>query len=210
VIESLPHHGAATRLVLVRHAEPDGSARGRVCGRTDVPLGAAGRRQADALGVALAAPPFAAVYASPLARAFETARPIAAAHRLDPVRCDDLRELDFGEADGLRFGEIEARYPNLVRAWAKTPGSVRFPGGESLTDLRARVLPAVETIRGRHPGAAVGIVAHAGVLRVVLGDALGLPDDGFFRLDQSHGGVSVVDWLDGTPLVRVVNAAAGL
>jgi len=183
VIESLPHHGAATRLVLVRHAEPDGSARGRVCGRTDVPLGAAGRRQADALGVALAAPPFAAVYASPLARAFETARPIAAAHRLDP---------------------------NVVHAWAKTPGSVRFPGGESLTDLRARVLPAVETIRGRHPGAAVGIVAHAGVLRVVLGDALGLPDDGFFRLDQSHGGVSVVDWLDGTPLVRVVNAAAGL
>jgi len=210
VIGNLPPHGAATRLVLVRHAEPDGPALGRVCGRTDVPLGAAGRRRADALGVALAASPLAAVYASPLARALETARPIAAAQGLEPVTCDDLRELDFGDVDGLRFEEVETRYPELARAWTETPASVRFPGGESLADLRARVLPAVAAIRARHRAAAVAIVAHAGVLRVVLADALGLPDDAFFRLDQAHGGVSVVDWLADTPVVRVVNAAAGL
>jgi broad specificity phosphatase PhoE len=210
VIGGLPDLGGATRLVLVRHAEPDEPELGRVCGHTDVLLGPAGRRRAAALARALAAVPLAAVYASPLARALETARPVAAAHGLEPVVRPELRELDFGEVDGLRFEEIEAGFPKLVRAWADAPESVRFPGGESLADLRARALPAALAIRDAHPGGSAVVVAHAGVIRVVLADALGLPDGALFRLDQAHGGVSVVDWLDGTPLVRVVNASLGL
>jgi broad specificity phosphatase PhoE len=207
----LPQQGAATRLVLVRHAEPDGAALGRVCGaRTDVPLGPAGRAHADRLATALSAEPLAAVYASPLTRALETALPLAHAHGLEPVLAEDLRELDFGEVDGLRFEEIETGHPELFRAWMDAPETVRFPGGESLDDLRARVLPAVARIRSRHGGEAAAVVAHAGVLRVVLADALGLTDGALFRLDQVHGGVSVVDWLGETPVVRVVNAAAGL
>ena len=207
----LPQQGAATRLVLVRHAEPDGAALGRVCGaRTDVPLGAAGRAHADRLAAALAADPLAAVYTSPLARARETAAPLARAHGLEATVVEDLRELDFGEVDGLRFEDVESGYPELFRAWMDTPQTVRFPGGESLTELRARALPTVADIRARHAREAVVLVAHAGVLRVVLADALGLTDGALFRLDQAHGGVSVVDWLGDTPVVRVVNAAAGL
>ncbi len=113
--------------------------------------------------------------------------------------------------DGLRFEEIEAGSSRSSSApgWMR-PSTVRFPGGESLADLRARVLPAVAGIRARHGGEAVAVVAHAGVLSVVLADALGLTDGALFRLDQAHGGVSVVDWLGETPVVRVVNAAAGL
>ena len=207
----LPQQGGATRLVLVRHAEPDGAALGRVCGaRTDVALGPEGRAHADRIAAMLSHQPLTAVYASPLTRALETARPLAHAHGLDPKVVDDLREFDFGEVDGLRFEEIEAGHPELVRAWTDAPETVRFPGGESLADLRARVLPTIAEIRARHDGEAVAVVAHAGVLRVVLGDALGLTDGALFRLDQAHGGVSVVDWLGGVPVVRVVNAAAGL
>jgi broad specificity phosphatase PhoE len=86
------------------------------------------------------------------------------------------------------------------------PARVRFPGGEGLPDLRARVVPALAEIRARHEGHAVAVVAHGGVIRVVLADALGLEDGALFRLDQAEGGVSVVDWLDGVPLVRVANA----
>ena len=207
----LPQQGGGTRLVLVRHAEPDGAALGRVCGsRTDVALGPAGRAHADRIATALSDEPFAAVYSSPLVRALETARPLARAHGLEPTVADDLRELDFGEVDGLRFETIEADHAELARAWTEEPETVRFPGGESLADLRARVLPVVAEIRARHAGNAVAVVAHAGVLRVVLADALGLTDGALFRLDQAHGGVSVVDWLGETPVVRVVNAAAGL
>jgi broad specificity phosphatase PhoE len=86
------------------------------------------------------------------------------------------------------------------------PARVCFPGGEGLSDLRVRVLPALEQIRARHEREAVAVVAHGGVIRVVLAEALGLGDGALFRLDQAEGGVSVVDWLEGVPLVRVANA----
>jgi broad specificity phosphatase PhoE len=202
----LAERGTATRLLLIRHTEPDAAALGRCCGRLDVQLGDAGRQHARALAAALSEPALAAVYASPLARALETARPVAAEHGLEPVACDALRELDFGDVDGLRFEEIAAGWPDVFRAWTETPETVCFPGGESLSALRARVLPAVAAHRARHEGEAIAVVAHAGVLRLVLAEALGLADGALFRLDQAYGGVSVVDWISGTPVVRLVNA----
>ena len=203
---ALPDPGEATRVVLVRHAETEEAARGRCYGRLDVALSPRGHRQAQALTAALADFGLAAVYASPLARALDTARPIAAAQSLDTVVVAALRELDFGEVEGLRYEQIEAERPELFRAWMDDPAGVRFPGGESLADLRARVLPAAAEIRARHEREAVAVVGHGGVIRVVLAEALGLADGALFRLDQTEGGVSVVDWLQGVPLVRSANA----
>jgi alpha-ribazole phosphatase len=202
----LPAQAGATRLVLVRHAEADEAMRGRCYGRLDVGLSSEGRRQARELGAALRDIPFAAVYSSPLARALDTAAAIAACHDLEPMASEGLREIDFGELEGLLYEEIEVQRPELFREWMETPGSVRFPGGEALADLRARVLPAVVAIRERHEGEAVALVAHGGVIRVVLADALGLADAALFRLGQAPGGLSVVDWVDGAPVVAVVNA----
>lgn len=203
---ALPERGEATRIVLVRHAETEESARGRCYGRLDVRLSQRGLQQAEALAASLAGLGLAAVYASPLARALDTARPIAAAHGLEPSVLDALAELDFGEVEGLRVDEMEAERPELFRAWMDDTAQVRFPGGEGLADLRGRVLPALVEIRARHERQAVAVVAHGGVIRVVLADALGLGDGALFRLDQAEGGVSVVDWLDGVPLLRVANA----
>jgi broad specificity phosphatase PhoE len=194
------------RLLLVRHAETDAAMRGRCYGRLDAGLSAEGRRQARELGAALRSVPLAAVYSSPLVRALDTAAPIGAPHGLAPVPETGLREIDFGELEGLRYEEIEARHPEVFREWMETPESVRFPGGEALADLRARVGPTVDQIRGRHEDETVALVAHGGVIRIVLADALGLVDTALFRLGQAFGGLSVVDWVDGTPVVAVVNA----
>jgi alpha-ribazole phosphatase len=203
---ALPERGEATRVVLVRHAETDESARGRCYGRLDVRLSPRGHRQAQALARGLADHPLAAVYASPLSRALNTARPIAAEQGLEPLVVDALRELDFGEVEGLSYDEIAAERPDLYRAWMEEPAGVRFPGGEALADLCARVLPVLAQLRARHEREAVAVVAHGGVIRVGLAEALGLADTALFRLDQAAGGVSVIDWLDGVPIVRVVNA----
>ena len=69
------------------------------------------------------------------------------------------------------------------------------------------MLTEVGGIRARHAGEAVAVVAHGGVVRVVLADVLDLPDAAFFRLDQPYGALSVVDWVDGAPVVRVAGAA---
>ena len=202
----LPNRGEATRLLLVRHEETDESTRGRCYGHLDVPLSAAGRQRAEELGTVLSELPLTAVYSSPLIRSLGTAAAIAAPQGLDVLAEERLREIDFGELEGLTYDEVRAERPELYHAWMETPTRVRFPGGEAFTDLRRRVLAAAAEIRSRHDGEAVAIVAHGGVVRVVLADALELADEAIFRLAQSHGGVSVVDWLEEAPVVRLVNA----
>jgi molybdenum cofactor synthesis domain-containing protein len=201
----LPPQGEATRLLLVRHGDTDVSMRGRCFGRLDVGLSGEGRRQASELRTSLRAVPLAAVGSSPLVRALDTAEAIARPHGLRPLALDALREIDFGELEGLTYDEIRAERPDLYREWMESPATVRFPGGESFADLRARVLPAVSEIVERHRGEVVAVVAHGGVVRVVLADALGLADGAAFRLGLACGGLSVVDWWEGAAVVQAVN-----
>jgi alpha-ribazole phosphatase/probable phosphoglycerate mutase len=195
-----------TRLLLIRHAQPDEDARGRCYGKLDIGLSAPGQRRAQLLARTLDRIPLAAVYSSPSTRALKTAAPIAAAHQLMPSVDDALREIDFGELEGRSYDEIQAVYPDLYRSWMETPTRVQFPGGESYKQLRRRAIVALEAIRARHRGELAAIVSHGGILRAMLADCLRMPDEAIFRIDQSYGALSIVDWIDGSPLVRVINA----
>jgi alpha-ribazole phosphatase len=191
-----------TRLLLLRHAEPADDARGRCYGTLDVGLSERGRRRAQELAGRLEAP--AAVYSSPRVRALETAE---LAFGVRPIADERLRELDFGEFEGRTYDEIERSQPELYRRWMETPTQVEFPRGESYALLRRRVLDSLAEILARHPAETVAIVAHGGVVRAILAEALAMPDEAIFRLDQPYCAVSVVDWLDGTPVVRSLNAS---
>jgi alpha-ribazole phosphatase len=195
-----------TRLLLIRHAQPSEEARGRCYGRLDIGLSTRGQRRAQLLARTLDRIPLAAVYSSPSSRALETARPLAATHGLAPAVEDALREIDFGELEGRTYDEIRADRPELYHSWMEAPTRVEFPGGESYTQLRARAIRARDTIRTRHDGQLAAIVSHGGILRAMLADCLRMPDEAVFRLDQSYGALSIIDWLEGNPRVRVVNA----
>jgi alpha-ribazole phosphatase len=188
-----------SRLILVRHCEPQEDARGLCYGRLDIGLSDAGREHAERLAATLKRREWDAVYSSPRLRARET----AVAVNRDVVIDDGLREIDFGELEGRSYDEIAATDPELYRAWMERPTTVSFPGGESFADLKVRALEALERIRAAHEAAVV--VTHGGVLRAGLAAWLGMPDEAIFRLDQRYGGVTIVDWLDGVPLVRLMN-----
>jgi alpha-ribazole phosphatase/probable phosphoglycerate mutase len=192
-----------SRLVLVRHAAPEEDARGRCYGALDVGLSAQGRADAARLAGALDGTPYDAVVASPRSRALETAEPLASARGLAVEVDDGLREIDFGAFEGRTYEEIEEAEPEIFAAWMTAPTTVRFPGGESYADLRVRAARALESIRTAHESAVV--VTHGGVIRAGLAAWLELPDHAIFRIEQSYCGVTIVDWLDGTPIVRVVN-----
>src|SRR5262249_3308500 len=134
------------RLLLVRHAEPAEEARGRCYGSLDVGLSGRGQDQARDLSRALASLALDAVYASPRRRAVETAAALRPGLSVD----ERLRELDFGELEGRTYDETAAARPDFYRRWMETPTEVRFPGGESFADLRARALDAVADLRTRH------------------------------------------------------------
>jgi broad specificity phosphatase PhoE len=175
------------RLVLCRHA---------AAGDTD---GAAG------LAATLAQLELAAVYTSPLERAAKTARVVAARHGLDPVVREGLREIELGDVDGLQFEDYPAE---LRAALLEAPATVRFPGGESYEQVRARVVAAIDELVAQHGDETVVVVSHAGAIRAALATWLSVAAEASFRIDQSFAAVNVVDWLDGAPFVRLVNARA--
>ena len=185
-----------SRLVLVRHCEPEEDSRGRCYGSLDVGLSDAGKRHARELAPRLENG--GALWTSPRLRARQTAAPFVAASRVD----DDLRELDFGELEGRTYDEIAASEPELYRTWMETPTRVHFPGGESWADLKIRVLRSLDRIELE--GDAV-IVTHGGVIRAALSEWLSIPDEAIFRIDLGYGGITVAERVAGMPIVRMVN-----
>jgi broad specificity phosphatase PhoE len=148
-----------TELYLVRHGETEWNAARRIQGRTDIPLNDTGREQARQAAELLARRRWQGVYTSPLGRAHETARIIADRLGLAGVTdIDALVERDYGEAEGMGFDEIEALYPEGVRA----------PGQETREEVAARVVPALLELAERHPGERLVIVSHGGAIRAVL------------------------------------------
>jgi probable phosphoglycerate mutase len=196
---------SAARLILVRHAEPDAAMRDRVFGRLDVPLSPEGRARAERVAETLAAEPIAAVYSSPLRRAAETAAPLARSLGLEPVVVDDLREIDFGELEGLTVAEIGERYPAQL-GWMVAPSHAAFPGGESVAAVRERATRAARELAARHAGETAAVFSHSVAIRTIVADVLESAPDALFRFELAHGGISVVEWHDGVPYVRVVNA----
>ena len=193
------------RLVLVRHAEAETSARGRCYGTLDVGLSETGRAQCGALARALAGERPEAVVSSPRIRALETARAIAERHGVE-VRVDDgLRELDFGELEGRTYDEIAATLPELYAAWMTQPTRVRFPGGESYEELEKRSVAVVDSLLDAYGERTVVAVTHGGVIRAVLSDVLAIPDHLIFRIAVEPASTSIVEWVGGEPVVRVVN-----
>jgi broad specificity phosphatase PhoE len=194
------------RLIFVRHAEPHEGMRNRVVGRTDVELSADGVAHAETIAVRLATEPIAAVYSSPLRRAVATAAPLAHMLGFELIPVDDLREIDFGELEELTVDEATERYP-VESKWMIAPAGASFPGGESIASLRERAVGAAHRIAARHEGETVAVFSHAVVIRTIVADALSMPPDAMFRLDQSYCGITILEWFDGQPFVRMVNAA---
>lgn len=143
-----------TRILLVRHGETDWNTTGRVQGRTDLPLNARGREQAREAAQALAGRGVSRVVSSPLLRATQTAEIIATALGLGDVETDDgLVEQAFGLAEGLRWEDATARYPEGV------------PGLEGRPSVVARAAEALA--RWAKPGSTIAVVTHRGVINAL-------------------------------------------
>lgn len=189
---------AATRIYVIRHGETDWNRRGVLQGTADVPLNATGIAQAARLADALRAVPLDAAYTSPLARARATAAAVCATQVragrvVVPAVLDDLREIGYGRWQGLDVAACEVDDPALRRLWADDPWAVRFPGGESLVDVEARVRRVLATLRARHPGQAVLVSGHGHLNRVLLLVAHGWPRERFWGVEQPNAGCVVVE-----------------
>jgi alpha-ribazole phosphatase len=193
-----------TRLVLVRHGEPEDWVRGRCYGQLDPGLSARGREQIEWTKHWLAGLSSAAIYASPQRRALDTVALVA--RRGDRVIVDArLREMNFGKFEGMTYDDIAEQFAETYQEWMLRPTEVCFPHGETFSEMTDRVRAALEDVRRMHAGQVVTIVSHGGVNRIALADALGLPLEHMFRLQQDYGCINIIDYAGDTPLVRLAN-----
>jgi alpha-ribazole phosphatase len=192
-----------SRLWLIRHGEPAEHARQRCYGDLDIGLSDKGRMQMAQAVASLQEESIAAVYSSPRSRALESARMLAKGCPLIPV--DDFCEINFGDFEGRTYDEIARSYPELFRQWMTTPTQVRFPNGESFSEMRARVLAAFHELRRAHEGQTIAIVSHGGVNRAILSWALRMPDEALFRIAQDYAAQNLLRFVEDVPVVELIN-----
>jgi probable phosphoglycerate mutase len=161
-----------TTILLARHGETDWNRENRFQGHADPPLNETGRAQAAQLAAVLAAEPLAAVYSSPLRRAFETAQILAAPHGLEPVPVDALREVDVGSWEGLTRAEIEERFPEQFARWRDYEAG--WDDGESYEEMSRRVIAGLLELAAAHEGERILAVSHGGPVRAAYALADGI------------------------------------
>jgi len=193
------------RLLLIRHGEV--TMVGRPYGQLDVPLSEEGREQSRTLVERLRPYRIDAVYSSDLARARWAAELIAADRGLRVEVRRELRERRFGDWQGKTWDEIKAAWPDLFERYRNDFLSVAAPGGgETYLQVRDRVMPLVGEMVGDGEGRQVAAVAHAGLMRVILAEALGMPLANLFRIWLDPASLSIVEYHpNGRQVVRLIN-----
>jgi len=200
-----------TRIILVRHGQTAwnvgaSSAEGeRFRGRIDLPLNEKGYAQAQALAGRLADEPIAAIYASPLQRAMETARPTARRLGLSVQPLGGIIDINYGEWQEHSHSEVSRLYPALYRQWLREPHLVRPPGGESLEEVRDRAMAALYHVIARHQDQTALVVAHQVVNKVLVCAMLGLDDSYFWRIRQDNGCLNIFDYQEGVFTAVLIN-----
>lgn len=202
-----------TRVIAVRHGETAWNVETRIQGQLDIALNDTGLWQAAQLGRALEEEPISAIYASDLARAWQTAQAIAAPRGLPLAADTGLRERAFGHFEGRTFADIDATLPEQARLWrTRDPHFAPEGGGESLVDFRERVTATARRLAALHPGELVVLVAHGGVMDVLYRAATrqelqaprtwALGNAAINRLLWTPEGFSLVGWADVSHLDR--------
>ncbi len=182
------------RVILIRHGDTELNARGVYRGRSDVALSTTGRAQSRAVGRALRGITLDGIYASPLARAQQTARIIAACRRrTDVVGASEFIDMDFGRWEGLTVAQVKKRFPREFQAWVSQPRKARIPGGETLDMVRKRALAGLDRLHKDHPEGTIVIVSHGVVNKLTLCSVLGLTSAGFWSVKQDTGAISVFE-----------------
>ncbi len=177
-------------IILVRHGETEYNASETFRGRADVPLNDTGLRQAQLLGEYLASEKIDVVYSSPLQRAVKTAEAIAAPHKLTVKIVASLDDIDCGQWQGLTLSEVKEKYSEVYQDWLDTPEQVKIPGGESLEDVKRRVLPFVQDAITRCGQGKIVLVSHRAVNKVLICALLRLDNSSFWSFKMDTGAIT--------------------
>ena len=194
-----------TKIIFVRHGQTLWNLEMKYQGHTDIALSELGIEQAKRVSKRLMSEEFSAVYSSDLVRAFETANIIAAPKKIKVNTDCDLREICFGDWEGLTYAEINEKWPNALNQFLSDTTKITIPNGESFETLKQRSDVAINKILEKHKKETVVVVAHGATIRAMICSALNLPLDYVWRIRQDNTAVNMVEYHKNNNIVTLLN-----
>ena len=197
-------------LLIVRHAETEWNAVGRIQGHTDIGLSEKGAEQARSLGSRLAGLSIDAAYSSDLKRTSETAKIALGGRDIVLNETPMLREYHKGAFEGLTLPEIKAQFPEEYPRYLEKNLDYAPKGGESTREVSARMAQIIGQIKADHLNETVLLVSHGGVLRAAMVSLLGMPLEGNWSFVFGNCGLTTVDTFEDNAVLRHFNDTSHL
>ena len=200
-----------TKLILVRHGITDWNLEHRFQGQTDIPLNQYGFKQAGSIGKHLQNEKLDFIYCSDLQRAKDTAKEVSKYHTCKLIPDQRLRELDFGQWEGLTYKEIQEKDGKYLSTWNENKLIVPPPEGESLGAFADRIEYFLEDISKNKTDKTVSVVAHGGTIKVLICLVLGLSPLSYWQFSIDQASLSqimllpegaVVDYMNDTSFLK--------
>lgn len=207
-----------TRLLIIRHGQTDWNQQGRFQGQSDPPLNSLGLRQAYAAGLAAAQALQGerprAIYASDLRRAWQSAEAVRSAlpdgETVPLIAEPRLREMAFGDWEGMTYAEIQASYSGALQRWEADLENIAPPNGETLRQMVERVQAALNDLLQTHPDGAILLVGHGGPLQLLIALSLGLPPARFWQIHLSNASLSELRIYPEGAILNLLNCTSHL
>lgn len=193
-------------IYIVRHGETDWNIQELMQGHRDVPLNTKGRVQAEEIAKDLKNIYLNVIYSSPLSRAYETACIINAFHKAPIIKDNDLRERRFGDLEGKPYKEINAYHAALLFSETWNYPDYRPPHGESVNDVKKRVIEFTKKILQKYEGETVLIVSHGVTQRILTAILLHIPPKQFNSLRLKNASMTLIELQDQKePTLHIIN-----
>lgn len=146
--------------------------------------------------------PWTAVYSSNLKRAIDTAEPLVDKLGIISEQRDGLKEIDFGDWEGMSVDEVKMKYPDDHNKWTENPAVFAPTSGESAIQIANRALPILEEIKQRYSNGNVLVVSHKATIRIIISSLLGIDLAKFrTRLACPVASLSMIEWQTSGPLL---------
>ena len=194
----------------MRHGNTELNSARMFIGHSDTELSAVGYRQVERLRDRLAAEKIDIIYSSDLRRALVTAETIASKHQLNVITCPELREVNYGKVEGVTFEEMRRLYPEVAELCAEWNLQLKFPDGESVSELRQRVGKFLDRLKQHAPEQTILIVAHSGPLRLMICSLLGIDLRHWRQIHLDLASLSIVNTYPEIAIISLLNDTSHL
>ena len=191
-------------IFFLRHGQTASSRDSVYCGSgSDIELTEFGQQMAEQVASAYQSNTFSAVYCSPMKRTVATSAPICKALGLPPELRSDLREISYGDWEGLTIAEVKERFSENYERWLTDPGTTAPQGGETAMQVASRGLSVIDEIRGKFASGTVLVISHKATIRSIISALIGIdPGQYRYRLGCPVCSISVIEFGSRGPMLK--------